>query len=78
MYGMTADQEKQLGALCRMANRASFVPGQACEVLELKTAEVLILLKALCDLGALECPQTRGIEVVRYRISRECLSRFSA
>jgi len=78
MYGMTADQEKALSDLCRMANSASFVAGQACDVLDLKTADVLILLKALCVLGALECPQTPGLEVPRYRVSRECERRFSA
>ena len=78
MYGMNANQEKALDAICRMAKTASFVAGQACEVLDLKTEEVVALLKALCVLGALECPTTRGIVVVRYRVSRECLNRFSA
>lgn len=77
MYGMTDAQEKALATLCGMAGNSSFVAGQACDVLNDKPEAVVALLKALCVLGALECPQTPGLEVPRYRISRECLRRVS-
>jgi len=78
MYGMTAAQEKSLGAIAQMAKGASFVAGQACEVLDAKPDAVIALLEALCLLGALECPQTRGLEVPRYRVSRELDRRLTA
>ncbi len=73
MYGMTSAQEASLKSLCTTLGGASFVAGQACDVLGAKTDAVLSLLESLCALGALECPKTQGIEVARYRVSRQCL-----
>lgn len=73
MYGMNEAQQGSLTSLCATLGSASFVAGQACDVLKGKTEDVLKLLQNLCDLGALECPKTQGIEVPRFRISRQCL-----
>ena len=78
MYGMSEKETKILKSLCDVLKGNSFVAGQACEVVGGKTAEVLAVLEDLCVLGALECPQTRGLEVPRYRVSRECERRLSA
>ncbi len=73
MYGMTTAQEASLTTLCVGLGGASFVAGQACDTLGGKTDTVIALLEDLCILGALECPQTKGLEVPRYRVSRQCL-----
>jgi len=78
MYGMTTAQEASLKSLCTTLGGASFVAGQACDVLAGKTDAVISLLEDLCVLGALECPQTEGLEVPRFRVSRQCLSMLTS
>jgi len=73
MYGMTTAQEASLKTLCVAQGGSSFVAGQACDALGGKTDSVLSLLEDLCALGALECPQTEGLEVPRFRVSKQCL-----
>jgi len=74
MYGMSKAQEESLKSLCINLGGASFVAGQACDVLSGKTDDTVELLDELCILGALECPQTKGLEVPRFRVSRQCLA----
>ncbi len=77
MYGMTKDQEGIVQKLCQMAKESPFVAGQACDVLEMKVSEVFTVLKILCDLGVLECPETPGLGVTRYRVSSQCFRRLA-